>query len=186
MLDGILNDDWSVVDDELEELDVSILGDVHPFELMSQNREYQPDQRHYLFVYGTMKRGFPNHSRISGRPNNQFVGDARTTGGSYLMGSRTSGKDIVVPMVNRHSGGSFNILGELYIVDGPTIFNMDLAEGCPDVYIRKDVPVITDGTPYSASMYLFVNDFEFHIEYPSVVTEVNMFDSNDLQEFRCK
>lgn len=186
MLDDILNDDWSVVDDGLEELDVSILRDTHPFELMSQNREYQSDQQHFLFVYGSMKRGFPNHSRLTGRPNNEFIGEAKTTGGGYLMGSRTSSNNIVVPMVNRHGGGTFNIIGEMYSVDGPTIFNLDLAEGCPDVYVRKNVGVNMNGSLYSASMYLFVDDFDFHIEYPSVVTEVNMFNSNDLQEFRCK
>jgi len=187
MLDDILNDDWSVVDDGLEELDVSILRDTHPFELRSQHRDYQPEQRHLLFVYGSMKRGYPNHDRIMGRPNNKFMDTARTTEGRYLMGSRTSGNKIVVPMAARDSGGHFNITGEAYIVDGPTLFNIDLAEGTPDIYIRRNVRIIvSDGYTYLANMYLFVNEFDNHLDYPNVITDGSAFRPHENQTFRCK
>lgn len=134
-----------------------------------------------------MKRGYPNHDRIMGRPNNKFMDTARTTDGRYLMGSRTSSNKIVVPMVGRDFGGTFNITGEVYTVDGPTLYNIDLAEGTPDIYIRRDVRIIvSEGYSFSAGMYLFTNEFDKHVDYPNVITDGSAFKPNENQTFRCK
>lgn len=188
MIDDILNDDWSEVDDGLEELDVSILRDTNPFEFMCQHQDYQPNQKHTLFVYGSMKRGYPNHSRIAAQPGTKFLGVAETLAGGYIMGTRTSGKGITVPIVCGPSSGrsGYNIIGELYEVRGPTLLSVDLAEGVPSVYNRENVTIFQAGTIVGASMYLFKQGFDVNAKYPDVITHPGHNRSEALQEFRCK
>ncbi len=185
MIDNILNDDWSVVDDGLEELDVSILRETSPFELKCQHKDYQPDQIHRIFVYGSMKRGYQNNHRILGRPSNKFLGIAETTTGNFIMGTRGSSKKLLVPMVRRGEFGNYNIIGELYHIDGPTLFNIDLAEGEPKIYKRENVVIFQSGTLISAYIYLFTNDFNPDMMDKHIITCQN--DSggqNGTQRFR--
>ncbi len=187
MIDDILNDDWSEVDDGLEELDVSILRDTNPFEFMCQHKDYQPNQKHTLFVYGSMKRGYPNHSRISSQPGTKFLGACETLAGGYIMGTRTSGRGITVPVVRNGAGApGYNIIGELYEVRGPTLLTVDLAEGVPNVYNRENVSIFVSGTILGASMYLFKQDFDWSVKYPDVLTHPGHNRIGALQEFRCE
>ncbi len=170
MIDDILNEEWLTVDDGLEELDVSILSDTHPFELMNRHKDYQPGERHILFVYGTMRRGYTNNSRIMSRPENRYLGFSVTDDHCYIMGSRTSANGIVVPMVRRNYTEGHDIYGELYDIDGPTLLSIDLAEGTPSVYVRKNATVILDGGSVRANIYLFASQFDYVQEYNGVVT----------------
>ncbi len=173
MIDDILDDDWLTADDVLEELDVSILGDTHPFELMCQHKDYQPDQRHILFVYGTMKRGFTNNNRILSRPGNKYLGSSATTEGCYIMGSRTSSSGLVVPMVRRNYSTGHDIFGEVFDIDGPTLLNIDLAEGVPDIYTRTSITLFVNTELMRANIYLFADYFDSSHEYNRVVTYSN-------------
>jgi len=186
MLDDILNDDWSMVDDSFEELDVSILGDTHPFELMCQHKDYQPDQRHMLFVYGSMKRGYPNHHRLTARPNNKFLGKVETMSSMFVMGTRTSERGLLVPVVYKLGLNNYNIYGELYEIDGPTLFNIDLAEGNPDIYKRENVTVFLSGTLHGAHIYLYTKKFDGEQNDPYVLTYAKGAEYKGTQRFWCK
>jgi len=181
MIEDMLNEYWSTPDCALEELDVSILQDTHPFELMCQHKDYQPDQCHLLFVYGTMKAGYPNHHRISMRPGNEYMGFTTTRGGCYTMGTRTSKAGIVVPVVRDH--GCHDIFGELYYVDGPTLFAIDLAEGHPETYVRRNTKVYFSGEVSVAHMYVFTHQFDLTLKHKNVSELQSIGGKPPTQEF---
>jgi gamma-glutamylcyclotransferase (GGCT)/AIG2-like uncharacterized protein YtfP len=110
--------------------------------------------KHLLFVYGTLKAGYPNHHLLK---TATFVADYSTER-EYTMHNLGSYPAIV-------PSGNTRIIGELYLVDGETLVNIDALEGYPGWYDRivittpkgealvytmtplqvKDSPVILDG-----------------------------------------
>ncbi len=162
MIDDILDEDWLGVDDTLEELDVSILRETHPFELMCQHKDYQPDQRHMIFVYGSMKRGYPNNARIVSRHGNKCLGKCSTMSSSFIMNTRDNKNGLIVPIARNAGLGNYDIYGELYDIDGPTLLNIDLAEGYPTIYKRERVTVFLSGTLVGANVYLYTDYFDFN------------------------
>jgi gamma-glutamylcyclotransferase (GGCT)/AIG2-like uncharacterized protein YtfP len=84
----------------------------------------------YMFVYGTLKKGFGNHEWMRGFP---FVGNA-TVGGVSIVAS------VGLPYAVTDSDGVAH--GELY---GPVaikdVETVDLLEGHPDFYCRREVDV---------------------------------------------
>lgn len=120
---------------------------------VSENPEYGLKRRHLLFVYGTMKRGLRNHGRLA---KAKFVDHATTVGNCYLMSTKKMAGGHLAPVVNLN--GLFQVRGELYEVDGPTLAEIDLCEGHPLTYERLDVMVNVDhdgGGPLRVWMYLF-------------------------------
>jgi gamma-glutamylaminecyclotransferase len=101
----------------------------------SETPEYAKDQRHFLFVYGTMKRGLRNHKRLE---KAKFVGEGVSVGNAYLMWTKrlpgVPGKRLLAPVLTLD--GVFRIRGEVYEVDGPTLAHIDLCEGHPVIYER--------------------------------------------------
>jgi gamma-glutamylcyclotransferase (GGCT)/AIG2-like uncharacterized protein YtfP len=87
-------------------------------------------EKHLLFVYGTLKRGFWNHSFLEGE---EFVGEAETKE-KYAM--YVSG----IPFVVKGEQVS-TIKGELYRVSSETLRLIDRLEGHPNWYRRELVPV---------------------------------------------
>ena len=86
--------------------------------------------KHMVFVYGTLKRGFSNNRLLSG---SKFLGEARTEGKFALY---ESGIPFVIE-IERVS----QISGEVYEVDERTLALLDRLEGHPDWYCRKIVEV---------------------------------------------
>ncbi|MEA3522477.1 MAG: gamma-glutamylcyclotransferase family protein [Campylobacterota bacterium] len=89
----------------------------------------------YLFVYGSMKKGFQNHERLK---NAEYIGDFETSG-RYVMYADTSK---MFPYVVEDEK-RFRIQGELYKVVSKKDFEaIDLLEGVPDFYSRKQTSLV--------------------------------------------
>jgi gamma-glutamylaminecyclotransferase len=101
----------------------------------------------YLFVYGTLKRGFCNHYLLEEYA--EFISNA-TTQNRYPM--VTLQEDFFPYLINNKGIGE-HIEGELYRIDGNLLDILDVLEDCPRLYIREEVIVISMGVPLSAIVY---------------------------------
>lgn len=99
----------------------------------------------YLFVYGTLKRGFSNNHLLN---QAEFLGAAKTLGKYSLW---VSG----IPYVFKGEAVSY-IHGELYHVDNLTLKIIDRLEGHPEWYRREEVKVVTEkGETVTAWLYFY-------------------------------
>lgn len=89
--------------------------------------------KHTLFVYGTLKRGFHNHVCLG--QNATFIGEADLHGWKmYSLGG--------FPAIAQGDG---IVQGEVYEVDDDGFQRCDRLEGYPSFYNRSEVePVISD------------------------------------------
>lgn len=85
-----------------------------------------------LLVYGTLKKGFPNHRIIEGA---SYVG----TGSIQDMAMYNLGH---FPGI---APGKSSIHGEIYDIDDATLARCDTLEGHPDFYTRVEAPNKIDG-----------------------------------------
>ncbi len=103
-------------------------------------------QKHKVFVYGTLKRGFSNHYYLA---DAKFIGNA-TTKEKYAMY-----EDFGIPFVYKDEKVS-HIKGEVYEVDDATLSAIDHLEGHPEVYKRELVKVILEnGEEIDAWIYFY-------------------------------
>jgi len=113
-----------------------------------------------LFTYGTLRRGFNNHSMLR---NSIFLGESMTKE-SYLL------TDIGLPiLINYQGDGAKRVKGELYIVTQETLNMLDRLEGHPMLYRRETIKVSSpfDNKFEDALVYFFnVSNFaEKHLKY---------------------
>lgn len=104
----------------------------------------QPDRpQHWVFVYGTLKKGFPNHHVMAGT---LAGGPARTTGLHALYVAR-------LPHLIRDEAAS-HVHGEVYQADDDALARLDAFEGHPDWYRREKLAVtLANGTQLEAWAY---------------------------------
>jgi gamma-glutamylcyclotransferase (GGCT)/AIG2-like uncharacterized protein YtfP len=98
---------------------------------------------HYIFVYGTLRRGFWNHHLLK---DSEFIGEGITKEKYSLYADE-------IPYVVKEP--LTQIKGELYIVDDETLERLDLLEGHPSFYTRELVDVIVDNKIYKAWIYFY-------------------------------
>ncbi len=99
-----------------------------------------------VFVYGTLKRGFPLHKHLSSA---RFLGYGKLLGFEmYDLGWYPG----IVP-------GKGEVFGEVYEIDLKTLMILDLIEDEGEEYERKLLPVtMEDGSTISAFVYVFKAD----------------------------
>lgn len=120
----------------------------------------------YIFVYGTLRKGFGNHRRFLNNPGAEFIGNA-VTKEKYAM--YASG----IPFVNKNHKVS-NIKGEVYLVDLYVLKNIDALEGHPDWYYREKVDcILDDGKEIKA--WIYFNNF---------ASEESIVESGDFLDYR--
>lgn len=103
----------------------------------------------FVFVYGTLKKGFGNH-RVLGK--SRFIGEALTNE-KFIM------YDGPFPWVSTMSNQEEYlgyVWGELYEVTSNNILqDLDSLEGVPYMYVRKEVDVtVLNGSVFPAIMYV--------------------------------
>lgn len=86
-----------------------------------------------VFVYGTLRRGEPNH-RLLARA--AFVREARTAAAYELVD--------LGPFPAMVTGGASSIVGEIYAVDARVLADLDRLEGHPRFY-RRTAVTLDDG-----------------------------------------
>ncbi|XP_053963872.1 putative gamma-glutamylcyclotransferase CG2811 isoform X1 [Anastrepha ludens] len=95
-----------------------------------------------VFVYGTLKRGEPNHHWLTRTENghSRFVCEARTVQKFPLViGTRYN-----IPFLLNKPGTGRNVCGEVYEVDDTMFANLDVLEDCPNYYEREIQQVTTE------------------------------------------
>ena len=99
----------------------------------------------YLFVYGTLKQGHYNHNLLQAA---KYIADV-TTQYAYPMIQL----DVPYPYLLDREGEGYPIKGELYKINAATLTMLDILEGCPDHYRRREIPVKTMGIGFVALTY---------------------------------
>ncbi len=100
-----------------------------------------------LFVYGTLKRGFHNHKRLSSA---RFVASLQTISGYQLYSY--NGLPIMI-----FSGGESRVNGELYEVSRSVLEKIDGMEGHPRMY-RRETVIVEDSREVQA--YIWQGDLQ--------------------------
>jgi gamma-glutamylaminecyclotransferase len=97
---------------------------------------------HFVFVYGTLKQGLPNHHLL---PPSKFVGACSTVARWPLV---VAG-DWFSPTLLEDSGSGCEVTGELYSMDGPSLEFLDDLEGvgAPLGFDRIEIIVDIRGLP---------------------------------------
>jgi len=116
-------------------------------------------KKQYVFVYGTLKRGYSNHALLQGCG---YLGVAQTVD-KFAMYERG------IPYVSKQENKT-QIIGELYLVDELCLNNLDMLEGHPDWYKRELINVtciLNSGDFKTIKAWLYFNK---HI--PSSATQV--------------
>jgi gamma-glutamylaminecyclotransferase len=108
-----------------------------------------------VFVFGTLKKGFPLHER--GLAEAAFLGpySTRLRFPLVIAGPRFA------PMMFNEPGVGFRVVGELYAVDKQTLTNLDRLEsvGRPgNMRVAIDVEPITGGRTICAHVYMKSRD----------------------------
>lgn len=101
---------------------------------------------HILFIYGTLRKCQANHGLLK---DALFLGNAKTQDkyGLYVLPHG-------VPYATYNGSQLVAVSGEIYSVDEITLEAVDHFEGHPDVYVRREVPVVLEcGIVKNAWMY---------------------------------
>ncbi|MFZ5493927.1 MAG: gamma-glutamylcyclotransferase family protein [Verrucomicrobiota bacterium] len=107
-----------------------------------------------VFVYGTLKRGGPNHPFLEGQ---EFLGEVRTAPGFtlYSLGD--------YPGMVRAPGDTAGVTGELWSVDDACLAELDRLEGLAEgLYERAHVPLAPNPHAPSAQAYLYRRPLRGH------------------------
>ena len=99
----------------------------------------------YLFAYGTLKRGHYNHDLLE---DANYVADVITKF-AYPMVQL----DEPYPYLIDCEGEGYPIKGELYKIDAATLSMLDILEGHPEHYRRREIEVHTMGISIRALTY---------------------------------
>lgn len=94
---------------------------------------------HNVFVYGTLKKGEPNHYWLNNPENglSKFVKRAITVAKYPLV----VGQKYNTPFLLKNPGVGNHILGEVYIIDNFMLQNLDKLKGAP-VYYHREIDVV--------------------------------------------
>eukprot|EP01090_Pellita_catalonica_P017540 TRINITY_DN531_c0_g1_i1.p1 TRINITY_DN531_c0_g1~~TRINITY_DN531_c0_g1_i1.p1 ORF type:complete len:220 (-),score=31.44 TRINITY_DN531_c0_g1_i1:167-826(-) len=104
-----------------------------------------------LFVYGTMKRGFPNYHKMI-ETDTKYVGQYKTLEKFLLVIiPEYKGVCLLDNCLHKDCPGAKQITGEIFEVYEDKLTDLDIFEGAPHHYVRKRVP---------GGVFSFPNDSE--------------------------
>ncbi len=106
-----------------------------------------------IFVYGTLKRGFPNHGLMLGA---RYIGDALTVERYPMVVQGKTFSPVIMP----EPGTGHRIMGELWEVDAEKLAALDRLESThlPTGYVREIIEVDQQGRTVSAWVYFKPRD----------------------------
>ena len=94
-----------------------------------------------LFVYGSLRRGFPNHYMLE---NSVYLGEFSTTDTYIMIGTRSKAFPYIIKEGVIDCAIPTQIVGELYDVEPNAINRIDALEGHPHTYNRQLITVTND------------------------------------------
>ncbi|WP_193112100.1 gamma-glutamylcyclotransferase family protein [Sulfurimonas paralvinellae] len=107
----------------------------------------------YLFVYGTLKQGFHNHHLLA---DAEFICNAASKQNYPMVNTEE-----YFPYLIDNEGHGYNVKGEVYRIDEAILEMLDILEGYPQHYTRREIEVVSLGIDLLAITY-FLNE---KIEY---------------------
>jgi gamma-glutamylcyclotransferase (GGCT)/AIG2-like uncharacterized protein YtfP len=121
---------------------------------------------HYIFVYGTLKKGGTRHQLVAAA-GLKFVVDGKTSGRLYSLPGQDYPAGIFVP-------GSRYVHGELYKIKDNYIHewlnDLDLEEGVDEgLYARVLREIEADGKTVNAWVYTYLQPVDADLEIPTGV-----------------
>lgn len=126
---------------------------------------------HTIFVYGSLKQGFHNHSLIE---HSRFLGRATTSQPCVLL----PGPGFPFLVKQWKTAPQLLVEGELYEVDDDTFAAVDLLEGNGSFYQRQSCLVVSERGPCQSWIY-FLMDPETYLSdttsAASLVTESGLY-----------
>ena len=117
-----------------------------------------------VFVYGSLKRGFYNHSLL-GHYNSDFVGSGKTKE-KYKMFSLGN-----FPAIKPDSSGQC-VIGEVFMVNEKCLKLLDDLEATPDFY-KRNTATISFGP--ASEMDCFIYEYQRSIEQLEQVTPISNY-----------
>lgn len=100
--------------------------------------ELMQKDSHYVFVYGTLKKGFRNHRMIQ---DEEFVGPASTLNNYSMVVTKNTAAPFPIVFPDGREGKKGAIYGEVYKVKPKVIRNLDYLESNGTMYKRSITPV---------------------------------------------
>ncbi len=131
------------------------------------------DSMYPVFVFGTLKEGFPNSdTNMGSRLAGEFV--TRNRYPLYLVGDRYS------PWLVLSEGEGFQIRGQVFMVDDTILWDMDRLERVheADGYRRIQMPVLSESTNEEMRVFVYVK--------PPEQLEVNLVQLGPIPEYELK
>ncbi|KAG5899877.1 hypothetical protein JTB14_012340 [Gonioctena quinquepunctata] len=127
---------------------------------VSQSGEMSGHNLHKVFVYGTLKKGEPNHSWFSKSTVGyyRYLSDARTVE-KYPLIIATKYN---IPFILQSPGNGTQVRGELYEVGDTVLADLDILEDHPNFYIRElhDVAPLNDQNSTVKAWIYMVKNFK--------------------------
>ncbi|XP_076268938.1 putative gamma-glutamylcyclotransferase CG2811 isoform X1 [Rhynchophorus ferrugineus] len=135
-----------------------------------------------VFVYGTLKKGEPNHGWFS-----------KSTGGhhKFLYNGRTKekfpliiGTRYNIPFLLHSPGQSHNVKGEVYEVDDKVLADLDVLEDHPNFYVRGlyEVEDVDQPDQKSESVWIYtIRTFKKELLSQTLFESYSNFDSHGLK-----
>ncbi|KAK9503628.1 hypothetical protein O3M35_010148 [Rhynocoris fuscipes] len=108
-----------------------------------------------VFVYGTLKKGEPNHYWFESKNGFSKLIDCGSTVLKYplIIGTKYN-----IPFLLAQPGTGYNVQGEVYEVDDRMLKNLDTLEDHPNFYIRKEDDIkLNSGEIHKCWIYFIVN-----------------------------
>ncbi len=129
-------------------------------------------QIHRVFVYGTLKRGFPNHRYMTGAT---FIAEARTADAYPLV----VGGAWFTPYLIPDKGAGHHVKGEVWDVPDALMPALDELESVhlPNGYRRHRIPVLLDGSGERTEAWTYFRERRH-------ITIVHTDDLDDYQDRR--
>ncbi|XP_065168374.1 putative gamma-glutamylcyclotransferase CG2811 isoform X2 [Atheta coriaria] len=112
---------------------------------------------HKVFVYGTLKRGEPNHHWFTKDEGGafKFLSEASTIEKYPLI----IGTKYNIPFLLHKPGAGHNVRGELYEVDDKVFANLDILEDHPNYYVRQVKQVKNSASEVVDTWIYFIPNF---------------------------
>ena len=126
------------------------------------DKNYQPTNFYYVFVYGSLKNSFHNDIVLK---DAEFVTNSRLKNHSlYVYETKTGVGNFPIMMPNKNH----SVMGEIYIVDDYTLHKLDKLESEGSMYDRVLVDILIDN--HLTEVYTYVGNPSFWEGYLTIYT----------------
>ncbi|XP_050296741.1 putative gamma-glutamylcyclotransferase CG2811 isoform X2 [Anthonomus grandis grandis] len=109
---------------------------------------------HKVFVYGTLKKGEPNHqwfTKTAGA-HHKFLYNAQTIEQFPLI----IATQFNIPFLLHAPGKGHHVQGEVYEVDNQVLADLDILEDHPRFYIREEYEVLNLGNNVTDKVWIYM------------------------------